>query len=179
MVQKIFDLHDKKKYRSETLFTAVNIMDRYLYSTGHWTFPRDDCQILAPTCLFLAAKMDEAKAPSYDGLLSVIDKREDIRVTRKSIGAMESDILIALGFDLSLPGPVVPIERFLHLLGINRVKILRLLTETMCKFSLNDPHFLQYRPSQIAACATILSTNIYHRDKDLFEKKTLSQSKSL
>ena len=39
-VQKIFSLHTLEHYRDETLFTAVNIMDRYLTSIGHWNFPR-------------------------------------------------------------------------------------------------------------------------------------------
>ena len=41
IVQKIFDLHDKKQYCSETVFTAINILDRYLAQIGFWMFPRD------------------------------------------------------------------------------------------------------------------------------------------
>jgi len=34
----------------------------------------------------------------------------------------------------------------------------------MCKFQLNDASFLEYRPSEIAAAAVILSINIYEED---------------
>lgn len=34
-VQKVFDLHSKKEYKDETLFIAVNIIDRYLSIIGH------------------------------------------------------------------------------------------------------------------------------------------------
>lgn len=33
-VQKIFYLHDQKKYKKETVFTAVSIFDRYLAAKG-------------------------------------------------------------------------------------------------------------------------------------------------
>ena len=37
-VQKIFDLHDKKEYKAETLFTAVNIFDHYIAAIGVHNF---------------------------------------------------------------------------------------------------------------------------------------------
>ena len=33
-IQKIFDLHQKKDYKMETLFIAANIMDRYILAVG-------------------------------------------------------------------------------------------------------------------------------------------------
>ena len=33
-VQKIFDLHEQKEYKPETLFTAVNIFDHYIAALG-------------------------------------------------------------------------------------------------------------------------------------------------
>ena len=40
----------------------------------------------------------------------------------------------------------------------------------ICKFQLNDSKFLKYRPSMIAACAVIISINIYRRDKEKLEQ---------
>ncbi len=40
-VQKIFDLHARKDYKVETLFTACSIMDRYLHKIGHRNFQRE------------------------------------------------------------------------------------------------------------------------------------------
>ena len=34
----------------------------------------------------------------------------------------------------------------------------------ICKFQLNDAQFLKYQPSVMAACALLLSINIYERD---------------
>ena len=45
----------------------------------------------------------------------------------------------------------------------------------ICKFSQNESCFLEYRPSQLAACACIISINIYEKDKNshnfTFQKK--------
>ena len=45
----------------------------------------------------------------------------------------------------------------------------------ICKFSQNDCEFLDYRQSQLAACAVIISNNIYQLGKNIksfkFEKK--------
>ena len=57
-VQKIFDLHIKKEYKVETLFIAVNVMDRYLATIGFWTFPREHMCRLATICMLIAAKLE-------------------------------------------------------------------------------------------------------------------------
>lgn len=168
-MQKIFSLHKKKRYRTETCFTAVTIMDRYLASIGHWTFPREHTCLLAMTSLLLAAKMDESLAPNFESVISFLAEEEKKEVTVKALAIMESEVLIALGFDLSVPGPVVSIERFLHLLKVDDVPIIRQMTDQICKFALNDAHFLKYRPSQLAAAATILNINIFRRDKEQVE----------
>ena len=75
-MQKIFSLHSSKHYRDETLFTAVNIMDRYLASIGYWNFPRMQLCLLATTAIILAAKMDEKYAPSVDLTLEFLTDDE-------------------------------------------------------------------------------------------------------
>jgi hypothetical protein len=35
----------------------------------------------------------------------------------------------------------------------------------ICKYSLNDAKFLNYTPSMIAACSSIISINIFEKDK--------------
>jgi hypothetical protein len=36
----------------------------------------------------------------------------------------------------------------------------------ICKFSLNDPSFLNYRPSIVAASALIISINLFQKNKN-------------
>ena len=40
-----------------------------------------------------------------------------------------------------------------------------MMSYEICKFSLNDEKFLNYKPSQIAACAVILSINIFKKEE--------------
>ena len=79
-VQKIFSLHSSKHYGCETLFTAVNIMDRYLTTIGHWNYPRMELCLLATTAIILAAKMDEKYAPNIEYTLEFLtdDEKEKI-----------------------------------------------------------------------------------------------------
>lgn len=41
----------------------------------------------------------------------------------------------------------------------------------ICKFQLNDSRFLNYKPSVVAACAIILSINIYEKDGEHYSNK--------
>ena len=56
-VQKIFQLHLKKRYRPETLFAAIAIFDRYMASIRHWRFDRGETCKLAVTSLLIGVKL--------------------------------------------------------------------------------------------------------------------------
>ena len=168
-VQKIFSLHSSKHYGSETLFTAVNIMDRYLTSIGHWNYPRMELCLLATTSIILAAKMDEKYAPSINYTLEFLTDDERKMIDNEAVFDLEAKVLIKLGFDLHLPGPVAPMDRFLQLLGFNKSKLMVNMTYQICKFAMNEPGFLNYTPSIIAGCAVVICANIYMRDKESYE----------
>ena len=46
-IQKIFDLHQKKEYKPESLFVAAAIFDRYIDSVGVLNFPKHHVVCLA------------------------------------------------------------------------------------------------------------------------------------
>ena len=144
----------------------MNIMDRYLISVGHWNFPRLDICLLATTALILAVKMEERLGPKIEFMLEFLTDEENERVDKQAIFDLEAKVLVKLGFDLHFPGPVDPMYRFLHLLGYNKNDLMLNMTFQICKFTMNEPVFLNYRPSVIAACAIIISVNIYMRDKE-------------
>lgn len=56
-------------------------------------------------------------------------------------------------------------ERYLRVLKYDQNETINDMSFQMCKFSLNDAKFLAYRPSQIAACACIISINVYEEDE--------------
>lgn len=61
---------------------------------------------------------------------------------------------------------MVPLERYLRIFDYDHHKLVKLYAYSICKFAMYDATFLNYRPSQIAACAVIMSINIQHRDDE-------------
>ena len=72
MVVLMERLHAIKKYRTETLYQAVNLADRYLARflvNGQEAL----CMMtLAVTCLLIAAKLGEALAPSFNRMVNIL-----------------------------------------------------------------------------------------------------------
>ena len=64
-------------------------------------------------------------------------------------------------------------ERYLRILDYDRNQIVKEMTYEICKFQLNDPCFLNYRPSMISACALLISINIYEKNEQEKQKKKL------
>jgi hypothetical protein len=75
-IQKIFELHAIKKYKVETLFTACQVFDRYLITAGYKNFARKDIFTLTIISLLIAAKLEEAIAPSFLKMLSMVSESE-------------------------------------------------------------------------------------------------------
>lgn len=57
-IQKLYDLHQKKKYRIETLFVAANVFDRYLALVGHWNVSFQKLVHLATISMLIGAKLE-------------------------------------------------------------------------------------------------------------------------
>ena len=57
-IQKIFDLHQKKEYKPESLFVAAAIFDRYIDSVGVLNFPKHHVVCLATISVLLSAKLE-------------------------------------------------------------------------------------------------------------------------
>ena len=73
-------------------------------------------------------------------------------------------MLVKIGFDLHFTGVLEPLQRYMRLMNADDKRLLCELSVQMCQFALNEASFLNYRPSQVAACATIIGINIYRRD---------------
>jgi hypothetical protein len=118
-------LHDKKKYKIETLFMAVNIFDRYLITVGHWNIDLAKQVQLGVICMILAGKLEQPMQPCYDRMTQYLVQSEKDLTTIQNLEAMENEILIRFGFDFNFQGPVQFIERYLRILNYNNVKQVR------------------------------------------------------
>ena len=80
-IQKIFDLHKKKGYRHETLFVACSILDRYLWTIGWQTFPREKMCMLATLSILMAAKLEQPISPNFGKMISLLKENEKKNVS--------------------------------------------------------------------------------------------------
>jgi len=116
-IQKIFDLHQKKDYKEETLFIAASIFDRYINILGVSHFNKALVLHLATIAVLMSAKLEQPISPSFTRMINLLSPEEKKNVTKQSLIDLESDILVKLGFDFNFPGPVQTMERYLRVLG--------------------------------------------------------------
>ena len=120
--------------------------------------------------MLIAAKVEELKSPNFKRMIVHLNPEEREHIKVPDLVRMEQEILTVLSFDLGFPNPIVAIERYLRLLGFDKNHIIEEMAFQLSKFALNDPEFLNFRPSQIAACSVLISANIYKRDQEEFER---------
>jgi hypothetical protein len=68
-------------------------------------------------CTLLSSKMEQPISPSFGRMISLLSKEEKMHVTKLSLVQMEEHIIQILNCEFHLPGPIVPLERYLRLLG--------------------------------------------------------------
>lgn len=169
-IQKIYDLHQKKDYKEETLFIAAGIFDRYVNLVGVNQFNKGLVVHLSTISVLMSAKLEQPISPSFTRMINLLSSEEKKQVTKQSLIDLEMDILLRLGFDFNFPGPVQSMERYLRLLDYDLNRSVFDMSFQIAKFQLNEAKFLDYRASQIAAASCILSINIFEEDAQKTKK---------
>jgi len=82
----------------ETIFLAVQYLDRYLAVKGRTVF-KSQLQLVGVAALFLAAKMEEVFAPSIKDFVYITDHT----YTEAEVKTMELQLLRTLNFDMTRP----------------------------------------------------------------------------
>ena len=98
VVEWLVQMHEALDLIPETLFLAVNIMDRYLSKT---VITLNKFRLVGISALFIAAKMEELHAPSLEELLDALDGQ----YAEDEIVVAERTMLLTLKFKLGWPGP--------------------------------------------------------------------------
>ncbi|OZJ02648.1 hypothetical protein BZG36_04404, partial [Bifiguratus adelaidae] len=148
LVDWLIEVHSRFRMLPETLFLAVNLIDRFLSQricTLH------NFQLVGLACLFIAAKYEEIASPCIKDFLKMADggyQEKDVRIA-------ERYILQTLEFQLCYPNAMNFLRR------ISKADDYDTETRTIAKYlmeiSLVDHRFLQYPPSQLAAAAMYLA----------------------
>ncbi|MEW5304559.1 MAG: hypothetical protein WDW36_007162 [Sanguina aurantia] len=107
LVDWMSDVADDFKFLSETLFLAINYLDRFL---GSQAVPRNILQLLGVTCLWLAAKYEEVNPPTSYELANATDGMCD----PKQMAGMEKALLSVLEYNLGCPTSLSFLHHYIH-----------------------------------------------------------------
>ncbi|UZJ52016.1 hypothetical protein CBS101457_001336 [Exobasidium rhododendri] len=149
LVDWLMQVHMRYHMMPETLWIAINIVDRFLSAR---VVSLAKLQLVGVTAMFVAAKYEEILAPSVDEFVFMTESG----YTREEILKGERIVLSTLNFNVSsYCSPYSWVRR------ISKADDYDLQTRTLAKFlmelTLFDHRFLRAKPSLIAATAMYLS----------------------
>jgi cyclin B len=154
LVDWLVDVHRKYKLRPETLFLAVQVIDRFL---AIQVTARSHLQLVGVTSLLIAAKFEEVYPPQIKDLVYVTDKA----YSREDILSMEVSILKTLQFKVCLPTSMAFLDRYQSVNGCTDAH--RDLAQYLLELTLVDYKMLKYAPSHLAAASILLSNKLLRR----------------
>jgi hypothetical protein len=103
--------------------------------------------MLAVTCLLLAAKLEQPIQPSFNRMINMLPDSERKGISRDTLIDLEFQVLVSLEFSFNAPGPMESVDRFLRIVEYDHKRIVYDMSYQICKFSLTESKFLQFRPS--------------------------------
>jgi hypothetical protein len=144
----LIQVHGRFNLLPETLFLAVNYIDRFL---SHKIVSLGKLQLVGATALLVAAKYEEINCPSLQEIRYMVDGG----YSNDEIMKAERFMLSMLGFELGWPGPMSFLRR------VSKADDYDIETRTLAKYflevSIMDERFVGTPCSYIAAGAHCLS----------------------
>lgn len=154
LVDWLIEVHTRFRLLPETLFLAVNIIDRFLSAEQ---VALDRLQLVGVTAMFIASKYEEVLSPHVANFSHVADET----FSDKEILDAERHVLATLEYNMSFPNPMNFLRR------ISKADNYDIQTRTLGKYlmeiSLLDHRFMCYPQSHIAAAAMYLARLILER----------------
>lgn len=154
LVDWLVEVHEKFQCHSETLFLAINLMDRFL-SGNKVTMNR--LQLLAVTSLFIAAKFEEVNLPKLADYAFITDGA----ASKSDIKNAEMFMLTYLEFNLGWPNPMNFLRR------ISKADHYDYYTRNIGKYLLEiaicSHFFVGLKPSYISAMCMFIARLINKR----------------
>ncbi|KAJ2075868.1 G2/mitotic-specific cyclin [Coemansia sp. S155-1] len=147
LVNWIVEIHYQLRLLPETLFLAVNILDRFLCKRN---VPVRWFQLIGLTAVMVACKYEESVTPHLSDFIYLAGNS----CTAQEILTTEIGILTALDFDMSYPNPMTFLRRVSKAEGYN--KQTRAVAQYLMEVCIMDHRLMQYPPSKIAAAGIYL-----------------------
>ncbi|KAK3596521.1 hypothetical protein CHS0354_021025 [Potamilus streckersoni] len=156
LIDWLVEVAEEYKLHRETLFLAVNYIDRFL---SQMSVLRGKLQLVGAASMFLAAKYEEIYPPDVGEFAYITDDT----YTKKQVLRMEHLILKVLSFDVAVPTVNWFCEDFLKRCDAD--DILKSLTFFLSELTLMDTDtYLKYIPSVIAASSLCLARFSLHME---------------
>lgn len=150
----LVDVQVKFKLLPETLFMAVNLIDRYCQLIK---MTRTKYQLLGITSLFIAAKYEEIYPPELKEFVYVTDNA----YTKTDVLEMEGQIISTLDFNLLSISPLRFLERHSRIAKLDNK--FTYFAKYLIELALIDYSMLRYSPSLLACASIFLSNRLANR----------------
>jgi cyclin A len=155
LVDWLVEVAEEYELSSETLFLAVNYLDRFAATCP---VDRRKFQLVGVACMLIASKYEGIFAPAVDEFVYISANT----YPREEVLLMEVAILNALNFTLTAATPKVFLRRYLKAAGADLT--LAFLASYLCEISLLEYSFLQYLPSMVASASVFLALRTLGRE---------------
>ncbi|KAJ3197502.1 G2/mitotic-specific cyclin [Irineochytrium annulatum] len=151
LVDWLIDLHSKFRLLPETLYMAVNLIDRFLSLRVVST---QKLQLVGVTALLIASKYEEIQPVSLKSMIYATDES----YTEEQLMRAERYVLSVMDFNLRYPSPMSFLRR------CSKADQYDIRTRTLAKYfmeiSLVDHRFLSISPSLIAGAGLFLARDM-------------------
>jgi hypothetical protein len=151
LIEWVIATHGQSDRLPQTLFLAVNIIDRFL-SVAYISLTK--LVLLGATALFIASKHEESHYLTVGAIVNIVNRE----YTKQNIIDAERTILTKLKFEIGWPGPLPFLRRICKNPKTYNLA-LRLLESCLI-----DKQFLNYLPSNLALGAYCLALKKLHNE---------------
>ncbi|CAF0952497.1 unnamed protein product [Didymodactylos carnosus] len=148
LIDWLYQVHDRFKLLSDTFYTTVQIIDRYLQAVD---VQKRDLQLIGSTALFMACKYEEMRIPEMNDLVYVSDNA----FSKDDMKEMERDIFDQLNYDLGRPLAINFLRRYSKIGQASDIE--HTLGKYLLELTFTDISLVHYSPSYLAACAAFLA----------------------
>ncbi|KAK3097913.1 hypothetical protein FSP39_014390 [Pinctada imbricata] len=152
LISWMIGLHHHLNLSQDTLFIAVNIVDRVL---DIMQASRDYLQLLGITAILIASKVEDIHPPEINDLLGGCTEI----YTRDQVKQLERVVLVAIRFDILVPTSQFFLEYFAskclmktHGFKADYLRQARAFARYLLELSLQDYDLSQMRPSILGLC---------------------------
>lgn len=170
LIDWLFEVNNKLKFREETFYTTIYIIDAYLSKKF---IQRKKFQLLGVTALYIATKLNEIFSGSVKDYVFMTDRAYN----ESDIITMESDICKTLNFNFLVPNCLSFFQIFSKKIGFDKDSEEYQFGIFIIKNFLMNSKSFNYNYSIISIASCNLIVKLFEKDKninfDLFYRDSL------